>query len=326
VRALRLALVVSAVLSAVLSAAQNGTIRTEVPLVLVPASVTDTHGNPLYGLAEPDFEVLDDGQPRPFHIEPSDVVTAPLPLVIAVDTSSVTSAALAKIRKVGGIVTEAVAGANASVAVLTFDGQVQVIQPFTQQPDNIARAFYSLKLSGSGRSPMVDAVNTAIDLLNARSGPQRPAILLIGQARDHGSKSKLPDVIVKAQRSAITVHALTYSTFLTPFTAKPDDYTPPEDGPNYFEALANLVRLAKTTTVTALTSATGGLPLSFERQAGLETALLNAGKDMHTRYMISFRPYEDPESRFHKIEIRVRDQPKAIIRARPGYWSSAKNF
>lgn len=89
-------------------AAQQTTIRTSVPLVVLPTSVTDRKGHFIAGLGASDFIVLDDGAPRAIHIDDSDSETAPIAPVVAIQTSDISQSALAKIRKAGSMISQAV--------------------------------------------------------------------------------------------------------------------------------------------------------------------------------------------------------------------------
>lgn len=60
--------------------------------------------------------------------------------------------------------------------------------------------------------------------------------------------------------------------------------------------------------------------LPFARQKGLEEAIEKLGAELHTEYLVSFSP-EAPAPGYHRIEVRVKQNPELRIRARPGYWS-----
>jgi len=116
--------------------AQGPTIRTSVPFVVVPVSVTDARGRFVNDLTASDFVVLDNGQLQPVQVEAPDLVTAPFHLVVLVQTSDISDSALRKIQKVGTLVQDAVVGVNGAAALVTFlgrslshDGQVDRKRP-----------------------------------------------------------------------------------------------------------------------------------------------------------------------------------------------------
>lgn len=73
-----------------------------------------------------------------------------------------------------------------------------------------------------------------------------------------------------------------------------------------------------------LTQLTGGLEESFNKQAALEKAVARIGEELHSQYLLSFRPVGTDPNRFYRIEIRVTNNPNARIRTRPGYWLAAE--
>ena len=301
---------------------QNPTIRTTVPLVQIPTSVTDRNGHPIYGLTASDFIVLDNGSERTIQVDPNDSGLAPIALVVAIQTSDLSSAALAKIQKVGSMITGAVVGENGEVAVLSFDDDIKILQDFTNDANAVGNAFHALKQSDSSRARMLDAADDALGMLSSRPGARRPSILIIGETRDRGSKSKLADLLAKAQRTEVTIYSLNYSVWITPFTAKPDDYAPANDGGgNYLAAFTETARLAKKNTAEALTRATGGRRIGFETQSKLENDLMALGAEIHSRYLLSFTPEQDHHPAFHKVEVKIKDRPDAVIKARAGYWT-----
>lgn len=306
--------------------AQNPTIQTTVPLVVVPTSVMDRSGHPVYGLQADDFLLLDNGIERRVHLDEADTGLAPIALVVLIQTSDVTSSALGKIRKVGSMISDGVVGENGQAAILSFDDDVKVLQDFTKDSSVVRNVFEDLKMSDGHRARMLDAVSKGIDLLSEISGARRRAILLVGETRDRGSDTKLEGLIGRTQRSGITVYALSYSAFITPFTTKPDEYQPAGGGmPDYARAFTELARLGKKNTLDVLTQATGGRRIGFETLSKLENDLIALGTDIHSRYLLSFTPEEDRNIAFHKIEVRIKDRPDAIVKARPGYWTGLAN-
>ncbi len=321
-----------AAILASMALAQQPTIKTNVPLVMVPASVSDNKGHPIEGLTASDFVVVDEGKTRAVHVDISDSDAPPIALVIAIQASSFTDPAIKKIRKTASMISQSVLGANGEAAVLAFDDEVRVIQDFTRDQDRIADAVDGFKPAAADGARTIDAIDKSIQLLNARNGPRRPCILLISESRDRGSKRKLADVLSQLQRTGIVIYGLTYSATWTAFTTKPKDYTPPDIGEGFSgpgaqnslpipPLILELARAMTQNTAEAFTSATGGRRLSFETVSKLETDLSAVADDIHSRYLLSFTPDATPAPSFHRLEIRVKDRPDATVKARPGYWT-----
>jgi VWFA-related protein len=300
---------------------QETTIRTTVPLVTIPVSVTDVKGNPVEEISATDFVLLDNGLPRPVKVDTLESGLSPISLVAVVQTSNMSLAAIAKIQKIGSMIPLAVVGANGAAALVTYDAEVKVIEGFTTDADAIAKAFSGLKAADATSGHMLDAVDCALDMLAAQPGGHRRNILIIGEAKDRGSKAKLETIVQKLQRTGTTVYSMNYSKLITPFTMKPDEYEPTGD---YLQGMIELVRLAKHNTMKALTETTGGKRFGFETKAGLERDLMLLSKDIHNRYLLSFTPAVEQTSTFHRIEIKVKNAPGAIVQARSGYWSTTQ--
>ncbi len=309
--------------------AQSTTIRTNVPLVVVSTSVADRSGHPIMGLTASDFTVLDNGKPRVVQVDESDGQLPPVALAVVVQATDFSWPAIAKLRKAAAMIPEAVVGANGEAAIIGFDKEVRVLANFTRSADAIENALAEFKPADAAGAHMIDAVAEASKMLAARPGPRRPSILLISEARDRGSHSKLGDVISRIQRSGITVYALTYSAYATAFTTKSADYTPPEmeESPGVRDSvpiggiISEMIHQSKKNTAAAFAQVTGGQLLNFETKARLENDLIKLGGDIHSRYLISFTPEDDPTPSFHKLEITVRNRPDASVKARKGYWT-----
>ena len=334
---------------------QQQTIKTTVPLVVVPVSVADRDGRFVHGLTTSDFLLLDEGQPRSIRVDDADFVTAGLDLIVLVQTTDLSNSALLKIKKVGTMIQDAVVGANGQAAVIVFADQVQLAQAFTSDAGEISNTFRNLRSEASaGRDPappmeretsadlgagresvalrsssrdtrkgrLVDAVSKALDLLASRPDTHRRAILIIGESKDRGSETKLENLLPSLQRSGVTIYSLNYSAYLTPFTTKGSDYSPPESG-SWLDAITEAVHATTQDTCKILTGASGGRVLKFETKSRLENDLIRLGSDIHNRYMLSFTPAESRPGgspAFHKIAVEIRNRPELRVQARPGYW------
>ena len=301
------------------------TIRTDVPLVVLPVTVTDSRGKTIDGLTVADFLVLDNGKPRQAQVDSSDALTSPIALAAVLQTSDISAAVLAKLRKIGGMIQEGLSGDRGEAAVIGFSSEARVLQDFTRDANKIEDAFRTLRGSGNASGCMLDGLDLALSLLADRPRNPRREILLVSETRDRGSKAKLEDVVEHAQRLNVTIYSLSYSVYTTAFTSKPSDTPKSTEGTGLLGLITEPARLARTNTVEVLTAATGGRHLGFTRQAGLEEDVLKVSKEIHSRYLVSFTPPHEAAGSFHTVEIQIKDRPGAIVRTRPGYWTAGSN-
>jgi VWFA-related protein len=295
-------------------AAQEPTLRTTVRLVISPATVTDAGGKYIEGLNAEDFLVYDNGKPQ--RIE-ADFTYVPISLVIAVQSNTIAAEALNKVHRIGGMIEPLIIGERGDAAVVSFDEQVGIVQDFTSDTERIAQALKRLQPSGT-RARMVDAVAQSVRILAAKPPTRRRVILLIGESRDRSSETKLEDAITLAQRENVPVYALSYSAFFTAFTSRPG--TTPAAGPfDIIGVFREIGRLGTANAAEAFARFTGGGHLSFLRQNALEQAVSRIGEELHSQYLLSFTSGAE-DSEFHTIEVKVKNRPELVVRARPGYW------
>jgi len=308
--------------SAHLFAQQPPTIKTNVPLVLVPVTVTDKKGVSIDGLSVDDFILTDDGVRQTVRMDTSDTVLAPISLVVAVQCSGISAAVLTRINRVGGMIQPLVVGERGRAAVIAFDDEVRVFQDFTSDSTKIRVAFEKIQPRVIRKGHLLDAIAESVQMLETRPESSRRVLLILSESRDRGSKMKLAPVIEMAQRAGVTVYPATYSTQATAWTAKPEDSPPMPGEPDYLGAIGELVRMGKTNDTDAFARATGGRHLSFETLKGLEETITRAGEEIHSQYLLSFVPQQTKNEGYHRIEVAVTSHPEAMIRARPGYWPS----
>ncbi|MGO9240376.1 MAG: VWA domain-containing protein [Bryobacteraceae bacterium] len=313
-------LIVSALAWAMLSA-QEPTFRANVPVVLVPVTVTDNKGRFVDGLTAADFALLEDGRPKEFRMDAADAVVAPLAIVIAVQTDDLSATANLKVRKVGSLIQPLITGDRGRAAVLGYGDAPVVLTDFTRDPNLIEAAFLRTAASqGGDAARQIDAVAEAAQMLAARPANERKILILIGESKDRGSKTRLAAALRLLERDAVLVYAATWSPYETAFTTRGTDM--PQSGGDSADLLAGLQelgRLAKRDSANTLVKATGGEKLSFATLKGLEKSLTRMGEELHSQYLLSF-PASGVEPGFHKLEVRVVSRGGLGVRARPGYW------
>jgi VWFA-related protein len=303
---------------AVCLCAQERTFRTGIHVVQVPVTVTNKAGANLDGLKARDFRLLDDGEERPFSLDTFGTGVAPISLAIAIQTSGISKPAIAKIRRIGGMIQPLVTGHRGEAAVLTFDDDINWRLNFTADSDALQRV---VKRIESGDSPMrarmLDAVVDVADLMKDRKG--RRVLLLISESKDRGSHASLEEAIRAVEREGIEVFAATYSAQAISWIANPDDLPPPS-GPNYLAIFSELARTGKTNHAIALTQATGGTTYPFLRERSIEKAIETLGVDVHAQYILSFPQAPDAEG-MHQIDVSLPNRGDVLIRSRRAYWA-----
>ena len=333
---------------AVSLAAQDTRFDVQSRLVLVPVTVTDAKGRSVDGLEAQDFVVLDNGRPQTAVVDSIATGVAPIALVVAVQSSGISAAVLAKAVKIGAMIQPLITGERGCAALVSFDERIQWRQDCTSDPAALVRAFQMLQPGEEKRARMLDAVQEAVRVLRARPNARR-VLFLISESRDRDSETDLESAVIAAQTAGVRFYAAPYSAFKTAFTAKPSGsraprpprgperpgtdtgsppshanvpIPPPQDRVDLLGGFGELARLGKTKDTQVLTGSTGGMLFPFARQSGLEHAIEKLGTDLHTQYVLSFTP-QSPAPGFHRLEVRLSRDSRWRIRARPGYWAAA---
>jgi VWFA-related protein len=335
------------VLCAMAAPAQRQEFRVQSNLVQAPVVVTDEKGRPVEGLEAEDFVLLDNGKVRPVEMDSFGAGLAPVSLIVAVQSSGISTAALNKVRKISAIIQPLLAGERGCAAVVAFSERIEWLQECTSDAGLIEIAFAKLRPLGFKRARMLDAAAEAVERLKARPSTRR-ILLLISESRDRGSETDLEQVAVAAEASGVMVYAATFSAFGTAFTDKDapqaktvegmrrstpgkeepgaplrrdrdPNPTPPEQRVDVLGGLEELGRLGSANTVEILTRRTGGLAQSFTRLKGLEEAMLRLSDEVHGQYVLSFAPEEGAVG-YRRLEVRLKRAGDYQVRARPGYW------
>lgn len=318
-------------------------------LVMVPVTITDAKGRRIDDLDSSSFVVLDNGRSRQITVDNLTTGVAPIALVVVVQSSGISAAALEKVKKIGSMIQPLITGERGCAAVMTFDDKLRWLQSCTGDPDLIASAFGHIQEGAPKSARMLDAIDEAIDHLRPRPNARR-VLLLISEARDRGSENDLKSVVVTAQAAGVAIYAITYSAFKTGLTSKtaplpdpPREYPerprsvrteplsphgrvpipPPEYRVDVLGGIGELARLGKVKTTDVLARRTGGTALSFTRLKGLESAVEKLGGELHSQYVLSFIP-TDADPGYHELQVKVPSMPGLQIRGRPAYWAPEK--
>jgi len=326
-------------------------IVTRVALVNTPVTVKDSNGQLVHTLDEKDFEVTDNGVPQ--QIAHLDLGGDPLAIVFLVETSSRITPLLPQIQKAGIVLGETVMGSDGEAAVVGFNDSVDKLQDFTTNRDAVEKTISKINTVTSG-SKLYDAMALGVEMLSGRPLPtadtpgRRRVMLVLSEATDVGSESKLGAVLRRAQLSNVTIYSVGLSTTMAELKAQPKDTTPHVTPPGTFgrpgppgsiqtpdtqAALygsGNLMALAEwavkhvkdkiTASPLALaTAATGGEHVPTFKDRSIENAVDEIGGELHSQYSLSYIPRGTSDTGYHEIKVDVK-KPGLKVRARPGYY------
>ncbi len=312
------------VASCVLSFAQEPTFQSQAPLVLAPVTVTSKNGERVWGLQDGDFELLDNGLQRKVTVEPWGTYQTHVALAAVIQTSTISKAALLKVKKMAAML-DSITGEGGEVAVITADSEVKIRQDFTTRWEPLQDSFEKLYGSGGKTGRILDGVDAAISLLAKRPPEERRLILLLSEPRDRGSEAKASDVLTHAQQQNVTIYTASYSAYATPFTTKASELQPAAaSGLDILALFTEIAHATRQNVGKALAAYTGGRSLSFETLHRLEEDLMEIGKEVHSQYQLSFVPEAETKAVYHRLTVRVKDRPEAVVRARPGYWGGVR--
>jgi VWFA-related protein len=333
-------------------------ITARVTLVNMPVTVRDAKGGMIHDLDQPDFLVTDNGVPQ--KITHFDVGGDPISLVVVVETSDRLDPFLPQLRKTGILFTEQVMGPEAEAAVIGFDDEIHKLQDFTRSHDDVQAAFTGLKTGDSGQH-LFDAMAAGVEMLSGRgkptresSTPGRRVLLVMAEALDKGSDSRLGEVLRRAQLENITIFSVGLSTTRSELQAQPRQNAPvPITPPGTFgmpgppgtvptpgggnvsgldlialaQVLVEHTKSAETKHALELGAvATGGAYYSTFKGRSIQDAIDEIGGELHSQYMISYSPAhksdDEQDFGYHQISVTlVADKAKGKkITSRPGYY------
>ena len=329
-------------------------LTSRVSLVNTPVTVKNGKGQMVADLEMKDFQVTDNGVPQ--KITHFDLGSDPLSLVILVETSSRIEPLLPEIRKTGIIFTDTVMGPDGEAAVVGFNDSVDKLTDFTTSHDTIQTTINKLK-TGTEGSKLFDAMAVGVEMLSGRPQPtadapgRRRVMVIVSEATDAGSETRLGAVLRQAQLSNVTIYSVGISTTLADLKAKPQAPghrsqpegtfgLPPQPGvpqtPTTEEQragygnLMNLVAWAVKNVKNKITdhaleiatAGTGGEHIATFKGESMEKAVDEIGGELHSQYSISYAPTGTNDMGYHEIKVQVA-RKDLKVRARPGYYVGA---
>ena len=277
---------------------QDTTIKVNVRLVNVFATVTDENGAPIGKLEKKDFEILEDGvtQNVSFFSKESEL---PLSIVLAIDASLSTKKDLPLELESARRFAHSILRPVDAMSLYRFAETVDELVTFTSNLGRIDRALKRVRVGAA--TAVYDAVFLASEALENRDG--RKVLVVITDGGDTISAVSYGEALRQAQAS----EAVVYSIIVVPIAASAGRNTGGEHA---------LIQLSRDT---------GGKHFYAESGAQLEDVFKQISDELRTQYLLAYYPKQRPDAPdFRRIEVRLSnstEQAPAKVRHRTGYYA-----
>ncbi len=268
------------------------TIRTEVGLVNILFTAIGRDGRPVAGLKAEDFQVFDNRKPQKieFFSEVGKSSDVPLTIALLIDTSGSVRDKLDYEKATAAEFFRNILRPQKDLAlIIQFDSEVNLVQDFTQNHDDLLRGLESLKAANS--TSLYDAIYLAADeKLKHETG--RRVMVVITDGEDNSSKVSRAEAIEAAQRSDVLIYGIGVQTENSRFR--------------------DLKKFAQET---------GGAFFSPKAKAAeIRQAFRSIGEDIQGQYSLAYGLNTKKDGSFHAIEIRCKIND-VRVRARKGYYA-----
>jgi len=300
---------------------QDPTFRSESNVVLIPALVKNAAGGIAYGLTAKDFIVEDNGVVQGVRLDES-VEGEPVSLVIAVQTGRRAPREFSRVAGLGAMLDPLLAQPSAKAALLEFDSEVHLTRNFTGSRDTIQQDLENLQ-GRDGGAVILDAVQSAVQLLNNTPVGHRRVLLLISETRDQGSKvAKLDDVVTAIGEANIAIYALTFSPSISQVldTERGKNRDELGGGADLLAPIFMARQALRKNTPKAMAEMTGGEYELFTSRKSFENLMVAFTNHVHGRYELSFQP-KDPAPGLHQIRVQLANPGNKTVLARNSYWA-----
>ncbi len=278
------------------------TIRVNVKLVNVFATVTNPGGAPVSTLKQEDFQIFEDGKPQKIAVFQRES-ELPLSIVLAIDTSLSTRTdqklELESARRFAHAILRPIDG----ISLFQFSEVVDQLTPFTADLRTIDKGISRVRTGAA--TALYDTLYLGSDALLDRRG--RKVMVVITDGGDTVSKTSYQEAVREAQQAEVIL----YSIIIVPIENSAGRDTGGEHA---------LIQLSRDT---------GGKYFYASSLDQLDAAFRQISDELRTQYLISYYPSARlSDSEFRRIEIKInpttQDYPNPSelqVRHRTGYYT-----
>lgn len=273
-----------------------------VDLVLVPVTVSDSMNRVVAGLNKGNFLVFDDKEQQVIeHLSSEDV---PISIGIVFDASG-SMASNHKIERAREAVVELLRTSNAEdeALLISVADKPQVQADFTTFIDAIDAALVSLRPQGS--TALLDGIYLAISRMR-EARYSRKAILIISDGGDNHSRYNEREILDLVKESDVVIYSIgIYDGF---FHSEEECF-----GPQLMSEISEL---------------TGGRVFIVNNPIDLADAAARVGTALRSEYVLGYRPTtRHRDGKWHRIRVKVvtpKEFPRVQVNAKKGYYAPSR--
>ena len=274
--------------------------------VRLPITVLNKRGQFVSGLAQTDFQILEDKVPQQidsFTSEESN--NLPLYVAVLMDTSPSTAGKLKfEQESAMNFIQTVVRPRKDRVLFATFDDRVTLRQDFTDRLELLDRAVFAIKKTGE-KTALYDAIWQFCDE-KMRSAQGRRALVVITDGEDTYSRADINDAIDIAQRTETTLFAISTKAGLSSAVPGVESGQVKDRGDKDLDRLCD---------------ETGGMAFFTGDMLSLERSFSKIAKELRSQYLITYRPTNDRyDGSYRRVDVKLSNGHENLkLRTKRGY-------
>ena len=294
-------------------------IHVEVEMVSLPVVVTTREGRRVTDLTKDDFTVIEDGVKQ--EISGFETTDEPIDVLLALDTSGSVE------RKLGRIQNEAIDFVNQlhpddEVAVMSFAGDVTLLQDFSIDRDRNARAIKETRPGGS--TVVYEAVWLGLEEV-LKPVTERCALVLFTDGVDTASrKASMQETLELAKETKATVYSVYFNTEADVARGAPRPMGRGRMGlprpPIYGPGGSDMEYTRGRAYLSELSEYSGGTVFDALKMEDLSSAFREIADELASQYSIGYySSNQKHDGKFRKVEVKV-NRPGLLARTKKGYY------
>ena len=284
-------------------AEQRPVFKSSASLVALNVTVVDQQQRFVGGLSADDFAVFEDGVRQDVRF--FETRQTPIDLIVLIDSSSSMRPRMEMVHQAAlGFVRTLRDGDRG--AVITFDDNVDVVQPLTSDHAQLESAIRGT--TARGGTALHNALYIALKQFGrpARGTPEvrRQALAVLSDGNDTSSLISFEDVQEVARRTGVSVYPISLA-------GSAAEYDGQGRGEAFSKSQFALRQLAKDTGAQAF------FPQAIHE---LDNIYESIARELASQYSIGYSPSNAAaDGRFRRILVRLMSRPECRLRARAGY-------